>query len=62
MTACVLAAKQACPGLPLGVNVLRNDAEAALAIAAVTEAAVIRVNVHTGARVTRACRSGPTST
>ena len=52
MTACVLAAKQACPGLPLGVNVLRNDADAALAIAAVTEAAVIRVNVHTGARVT----------
>jgi uncharacterized protein len=52
MTACVLAAKAAAPDLPLGVNVLRNDADAALAIAAVTEAAVIRVNVHTGARVT----------
>ncbi len=52
MTACVLAAKAAAPDLALGVNVLRNDADAALAIAAVTEAAVIRVNVHTGARVT----------
>lgn len=35
-------------GLPLGVNVLRNDAEGALAIAAATGAAFIRVNVHTG--------------
>ena len=52
MTACILAAREACPRMPLGVNVLRNDADAALAIAAVTEAAVIRVNVHTGARVT----------
>jgi uncharacterized protein len=38
--------------LPLGVNVLRNDARAALAIAAVTDAAFIRVNVHTGAMLT----------
>src|SRR5690242_3026405 len=35
--------------LPLGVNVLRNDAHAALAVAAATGAAFIRVNVHTGA-------------
>src|SRR5258708_4965078 len=35
--------------LPFGVNVLRNDAAAALAIAAATGAAFIRVNVHTGA-------------
>src|SRR5260221_1990181 len=35
--------------LPFGVNVLRNDAQAALAIAAATGAAFIRVNVHTGA-------------
>src|SRR5258708_7301806 len=35
--------------LPFGVNVLRNDASAALAIAAATAAAFIRVNVHTGA-------------
>jgi len=35
-------------GLPVGVNVLRNDAPAALAIASVTGAAMIRVNVLTG--------------
>jgi hypothetical protein len=35
--------------LPVGINVLRNDASAALAIAAATGAAFIRVNVHTGA-------------
>ncbi len=34
--------------LPLGVNVLRNDAVSALAIARATDAAFIRVNVHTG--------------
>ncbi|SEO79749.1 hypothetical protein SAMN04487948_105198 [Halogranum amylolyticum] len=38
--------------LPVGVNVLRNDAEAALSVAAATGAAFVRVNVHTGARVT----------
>ncbi|MFC7073645.1 BtpA/SgcQ family protein [Halovenus rubra] len=37
---------------PLGVNVLRNDAEAALAIAAGAGGSFIRVNVHTGAQVT----------
>jgi len=37
--------------VPLGVNVLRNDAEAALSIAAVTGADFIRVNVHVGAVV-----------
>ena len=35
-------------GLPIGVNVLRNDALAALAVAAATGAAMIRVNVLTG--------------
>lgn len=35
-------------GLPIGVNVLRNDALASLAIAAATGAAFIRVNVLTG--------------
>lgn len=34
--------------LPVGVNVLRNDAASALAIAATTGARFIRVNVHTG--------------
>lgn len=38
--------------LPLGINVLRNDGRAALAIADAVGAAFIRVNVLTGARVT----------
>ncbi|WP_166819668.1 BtpA/SgcQ family protein [Thalassoroseus pseudoceratinae] len=38
--------------LPLGVNVLRNDGESALAIAVVADASFIRVNVLSGARVT----------
>lgn len=37
---------------PVGVNVLRNDASAALAIAAATGARFIRVNVHTGGMFT----------
>lgn len=39
-------------GVPVGVNVLRNDALAALAIAATTGAAFIRVNVLSGAYAT----------
>ena len=38
--------------IPFGVNVLRNDPASALAIAAATGAAFIRVNVHTGAMLT----------
>jgi membrane complex biogenesis BtpA family protein len=38
--------------LPLGINVLRNDARAALAIAAAVGAQFIRVNILTGARLT----------
>jgi membrane complex biogenesis BtpA family protein len=38
--------------LPLGINVLRNDAESALAIAIAAKADFIRVNVLCGARVT----------
>ena len=38
--------------LPLGVNVLRNDGESALAIATAVGAEFIRVNVYTGARLT----------
>lgn len=34
--------------LPLGVNVLRNDAASAIGIAAATGARFVRVNVHTG--------------
>ena len=36
----------------VGVNVLRNDAKAALAVASVSGADFIRVNVHTGVMVT----------
>jgi membrane complex biogenesis BtpA family protein len=39
-------------GVPVGVNVLRNDGEAALAVAAATGAALIRVNVLTGTMYT----------
>jgi membrane complex biogenesis BtpA family protein len=39
-------------GLPVGVNVLRNDAEAALAVAAGSGGSFIRVNVHTGSMFT----------
>ncbi|MBX3233674.1 MAG: BtpA/SgcQ family protein [Labilithrix sp.] len=52
MTACALAVRAAAPDTKLGINVLRNDAESALAIAVATGASFIRVNVHTGARVT----------
>lgn len=52
LTRCALAAREAAPALALGINVLRNDAEAALGIAVATDAAFIRVNVHTGARLT----------
>lgn len=38
--------------LPVGINVLRNDAHTALAIAAATGARFIRVNVFTGAMLT----------
>ncbi|WP_137286436.1 BtpA/SgcQ family protein [Halorussus salinisoli] len=38
--------------LPMGINVLRNDAVAALSVAAAVEAEFVRVNVHVGARVT----------
>ena len=39
-------------GLPLGFNVLRNDAHTALALCAACGGSFIRVNVHTGAMVT----------
>jgi len=43
-----LAAVIAAVRVPVGVNVLRNDARGALAVAAATGARFIRVNVHTG--------------
>jgi uncharacterized protein len=38
--------------LPIGFNVLRNDARAALGLAAACDGCFIRVNVHTGAMLT----------
>ena len=38
--------------VPVGVNVLRNDARAALSVAAAAGGSFVRVNVHGGARVT----------
>jgi len=47
MTLVVQAVRQEV-SLPLGVNVLRNDAMAALAIATTCNLAFVRINVHTG--------------
>jgi hypothetical protein len=52
MTRCALAVTRAAPKLRLGINVLRNDAEAALAIAVACDADMIRINIHSGARIT----------
>jgi membrane complex biogenesis BtpA family protein len=52
MTHAALRVRDAAPGLSLGINILRNDAEAAMAVAAVVGASFVRVNVHVGARVT----------
>jgi membrane complex biogenesis BtpA family protein len=49
MTVAARAIRQALPATPVGVNVLKNDARAALAIATAVGARFIRVNVHAGA-------------
>ena len=51
MTAAGRAIRQAVR-LPIGFNVLRNDACAGLALCAVCGGAFIRINVHTGAMLT----------
>jgi len=51
MTMAVSAVRQVVD-VPVGVNVLRNDSKAALAIASVTDCQFVRVNVHVGAMVT----------
>ena len=51
MTRIALKVKQRF-GFPLGINVLRNDAHSALAIALAAEADFIRVNILCGTRVT----------
>jgi membrane complex biogenesis BtpA family protein len=51
MAVCCELARRA-SGLPLGVNVLRNDGHAALAVAGASGAQFVRVNILVGARVT----------
>lgn len=48
----IVGAVRASVDCAVGVNVLRNDAIAALSVAAAAGASFIRVNVHVGARVT----------
>ncbi len=52
MTRIVAEVMRAAPEAAVGVNVLRNDATAGIAIAAATGAAFVRVNVHTGVYAT----------
>ncbi|MEO8875739.1 MAG: BtpA/SgcQ family protein [Polyangiaceae bacterium] len=52
MTACAVAVRTEAAKIPIGINILRNDVAAALAIASVVGAKAVRVNVHSGARVT----------
>jgi hypothetical protein len=52
MTRIAAAVRKEVPGLRLGINVLRNDARAAVGIAAAVGAGFIRVNVHVGATAT----------
>ncbi len=51
MTLAVAAVREV-SGLPVGVNVLRNDVLSAVAIAAMTGARFVRANVYVGAAVT----------
>lgn len=51
LTRAVLAVREVV-GLPVGVNVLRNDARSAIAIAHVCGAQFVRINVFVGAAVT----------
>jgi membrane complex biogenesis BtpA family protein len=51
MTIAAATVKETVP-LPLGINVLRNDVEGAVGVAAATGAAFVRANVYAGAAVT----------
>jgi uncharacterized protein len=51
MTVVAREIRRALPHTPLGINVLKSDARAALAIACAVGARFIRVNVHAGAVV-----------
>lgn len=54
VAAMTLAARavQEVAGLPLGINVLRNDVQSAVAIAALSGASFVRANVYAGVAVT----------
>ena len=52
MALAVAAVRRVAGALPVGVNVLRNDARSALGLCAATGARFLRVNVHCGAMVT----------
>ena len=52
MTRVACRLRREVPELRLGINVLRNDARAALAVAAASGAEFLRVNVHVGATAT----------
>lgn len=51
LTTLAQAVKQA-SGLPIGINVLRNDGRSAVAVAKAVDAAFVRINVLSGAVVT----------
>jgi uncharacterized protein len=48
MARAVDAVRRVAPEMPIGVNVLRNDARSALGLCAATGASFLRVNVHAG--------------
>lgn len=52
MTAVLTRLRAGWPEMTFGVNVLRNDAVSAIAVAHATGARFVRVNVHTGVTVT----------
>ncbi|MEX0935740.1 MAG: BtpA/SgcQ family protein [Gemmatimonadota bacterium] len=52
MTRAVALAVELADDRPVGVNVLRNDAAAGLAVAAATGAQFLRINIHTGSMFT----------
>jgi membrane complex biogenesis BtpA family protein len=52
LTMLAFAVRGAHAGIPLGINVLRNDGMAAMAVAHATGASFVRINVLCGARVT----------
>jgi len=52
MALAVASVRELAGGRPVGVNVLRNDAAAALGICAATQASFVRINVHHSAAVT----------